>query len=265
MSLLSRIADRLILQPTTHFIETQDQEQKWIQTQTGKVELWIVRDSGSNSNSEPSNTTTPLLMLKFPGTGGRAERSSGFPANLWSNFKTETWTVNHRGYGGSDSPASLQNFTETCDALWEATQTQFPGRKILLYGNSLGCISAMYLAAQRPAAGLFLRNPPALARIIATRPRYSRWSFGLSKLIANQVPDQLDTVANAAKCSAPCLFVCSERDTVVPPRYQNMIIDAFAGPQRTFQIEAADHADPIPEHQTDDFLSALGWLGEQIL
>ena len=44
-----------------------------------------------------------------------------------------------------------------------------------------------------------------------------------------------------------------------------MIIDAFAGPQRTFQIEAADHADPIPGHQTDDFLAALGWLGEQIL
>jgi len=100
--------------------------------------------------------------------------------------------------------------------------------------------------------------------MIATRPRYSRWSFGFSKLIANQIPAQLDSVANAAKCSAPCLFVRSEQDTVVPPRYQDMIIDAFGGPHREFEIQAADHADPIPEHQHDDFLEAIGWLGDQI-
>lgn len=260
MTLLSRIADRLILYPSTDFIDAADKTQKWIQTKTGKVEVWINDDSNAESTANP----TPLLMLKFPGTGGRAERSSGFPANLLPNFKTETWTVNHRGYGSSDSPASLQNFTETCDALWDTAQTKFPDRKILLYGNSLGCISALYLAAKNNPAGIFLRNPPPLARMIATRPRYSRWSFGFSKLIANQIPVQLDSIDNAAKCSAPCLFVCSEQDTVVPPRYQNMVIDAFAGPRREFQIKAADHADPIPEHQHEDFLEAIGWLGEQM-
>lgn len=261
MALLSRIADRLILCPTTDTIDAPEKRQKWIQTKTGKFEVWINDDSNSES---PTEEPIPLLMLKFPGTGGRAERSSGFPANLWPNFETETWTVNHRGYGGSDAPASLQNFTETCDALWGAAAEQFPDRKILIYGNSLGCISALYLAARYKAAGLFLRNPPALAQIIATRPRYSRWNFGLSKFIANQVPDQLDSIANAAKCSAPCLFVCSEQDTVVPPSYQSMVISAFDGPNQTFQIQAADHADPIPEHQHDDFLAAIAWLGEQI-
>jgi len=142
MTLLSRIADHLILCPTTNFIDAPEKKQKWIQTETGKFEVWIDDDSDTESTTNPQ---TPLLMLKFPGTGGRAERSSGFPANLWPDFKTETWTVNHRGYGSSDSPASLQNFTETCDALWDAAQTQFPDRKILLYGNSLGCLSALYL------------------------------------------------------------------------------------------------------------------------
>ena len=261
MTVLSRIADRLILCPSTDFIDTEGKTQKWIQTKTGKAEVWIV----GNENSEPTTSPpTQLLLLKFPGTGGRAERARSFPAHLWTDFETETWTINHRGYGRSDGPASLKNFTDTCDAFWEAAVEQFPNRKILLYGNSLGCISALYLAAKNSPAGIFLRNPPPLAQMIATRPRYSRWSLGLSKLIANQVPDQLDSVANAAKCSAPCLFVCSEKDSVVPPNYQNLIIDAFGGPLQKFQIEAADHADPIPEHQHDDFLSAIAWLGDQL-
>lgn len=259
MTLLSRIADRLILHPTTHFIETQDKERKWIETATGKVEIWIVETPAVASTDHDS-----LLMLKFPGTGGRAERAGGFPAQLWPDFQTETWTINHRGYGESSPPASIQNFTESCDAFWNAAVQQFPDRKVLIYGNSLGCISALYLAARHSVAGLFLRNPPALAQMIATRPRYRNWSFGFSKWIANQVPDQLDSVANAAKCKAPCLFVCSEKDTVVPPEYQNLVIDSFQGPQQSFTIQDGDHADPIPDHQQDDFISAIQWLREQI-
>lgn len=261
MTFLSRLADRLILCPSTDFIETEGRTQKWIQTQTGRVEVWIV----GNENLEPTtNPPLQLLLLKFPGTGGRAERARSFPANLWNDFAAQTWTINHRGYGGSDGPASLENFTQTCDAFWDAAVQQFPNHKILLYGNSLGCISALYLAARNSPAGIFLRNPPALAQMIATRPRYSRWSFGLSRLVANQIPKQLDSVANAARCTAPCLFVCSEKDTVIPPHYQEMVIDAFAGPQQTFQIQAANHADPIPEHQHDDFLQAIAWLGNEI-
>ncbi len=261
MSLLSRIADRLILHPTTHDIDTQDKERIWIETGSGKVEAWIVRSPRSVAATAK---TTKLLLLKFPGTGGRAERAGAFPAQLWPDFETETWTINHRGYGGSSPPASIQNFTETCDAFWESALQQFPNRKVVLYGNSLGCISALYLAARHSAAGLFLRNPPALAQMIATRPRYTRWSFGFSKLIANQVPDQLDSVANAANCQTPCLFACSEKDTVIPPEYQNMVIDSYQGPHRKFIIEDADHADSIPDHQQEDFLSAIQWLGEQI-
>jgi len=239
MSLLSNLADRLILCPSTDFIDAEDRERKWIETETGKVEAWTVRTPAANADTHPAE-------------------------NLWADFETETWTINHRGYGGSSSPASLKNFTETCDAVWDAAVKQFPDRKILLYGNSLGCISALYLAAKNGAAGVFLRNPPALAQMIATRPRYCWWSFGLSKLVANQVPDQLDSVANAALCQTPCLFVCSELDTVVPPKYQDMVIASFAGPHQKFVVKGANHADRIPDHQQEEFLSAINWLGEQI-
>ena len=100
--------------------------------------------------------------------------------------------------------------------------------------------------------------------MIATRPRYSKWSFGMSKWIANQIPAQLDSVANAKNCQSPCLFVCSEKDTVVPTVYQNQIVDAFEGPHKKFIIQGADHADAIAEHQAEDFIAAIDWLGDQI-
>ena len=90
MTLLSRLADRLVLQPTTNPIDTENRERKWIETPSGKIEIWICR-----SPAETSTQTTPLLMLKFPGTGGRAERARNFPAHLWPNFETEVLSLIH--------------------------------------------------------------------------------------------------------------------------------------------------------------------------
>ena len=257
MSLLSRIADRLIIKPTTHKIDTEDREQKWISTATGKVEAWVVR----TPRDQPS---TKIVMLKFPGAGGRAERAREYPTHLWKSIESEVWTINHRGYGGSDGPGTIQNMAETCEGVWKAAREDFPDRKIVLYGNSLGCLSALYLAARYPAAGIFLRNPPPLAQMIATRRRYTWWSFGFSKLIAKQVPIELDSTKNAGRSTAPALFVCAEKDTVVPPSFQDRIISAYHGEHRCFIIEGADHHHRIPEKQESDYVELLLWLESAI-
>ncbi len=260
MTFLSRLADRLILQPTTHPIDTEEREQKWIETPGGKIETWVCRSTAGDSCADPAQA----VLIKFPGAGGRAERARAYPAHLWTDIETEVWTVNQRGFGGSVGEASLQNFAESCDAVMSAIKTEFPDRQIVLYGNSLGCISALYLAARHPVAGVFLRNPPPLSQMIATRPRYAWWSFGGSKLIAKQVPAALDSIANAKQCSSPVLFVCSEQDRVIPPKFQQMIIDSYGGEFRKFVIEKADHHHRIPEHQEAEYIGQVKWLGQKI-
>ena len=255
MALLSRMADRLILQPSTHFIDPEGLERRLISSSGGDVEAWVCR----LESLEPKNL--PIVILKFPGSGGRAERARTHPVELWPHVSAEVWTINHRGYGGSHGPASIQNFAQTCEAVWSDVVNEFPDRQILVYGNSLGCLSALYLTARYPVAGAYLRNPPALAQMIATRTRYTWWSFGFSKLVADQIPASLDAVENASRSSCPALFIQSELDRVIPPRYQEMVAGPYGGKVHQFVMRGVDHHHGIPEDQQEQYVDAVKWLG----
>ncbi len=259
MTLLSRLADRFILQPTTHHVDPQDLVRREIATPTGKVEAWTI---AADSNTESVNK---FMLLKFPGTGGRAERSGLHPSEAWPDIQCRSWTINHRGYGGSDGPATIQNFPETCDAVHSEAKRALPDHKIVVYGNSLGCLSALYVAARYSVAGAYLRNPPPLAQMIATRPRFSAWSFGLSKLIANQIPAALDSISNAGQTTCPALFIQSELDRVIPTSYQDQVIEAYGGEVRKLVLRGADHHNRAAESQLGEYTEAVKWLGQQIV
>lgn len=274
MSFLSRLADRMVLQPSVHPIETENRR-VWIATATEKVEAWTLNNRRDEFRSEstdllqqfPPDADLPqqgLVLLKFPGTAGRAERSGLHPANGFCN-ETEVWTINHRGWGASPGPASLQNFAETADAVWDHIKSAFPDRKVIVYGNSLGCLSALYLAATQSVDGLYLRNPPPLKPLIATRPRYRLPSLGFSALVAGQIPDQLDAIENARRCRCPALLVTSACDSVVPPKYQQMIFTVYGATKRIFTLADAGHASPCPDDQQVDYLHAIRWLEKETL
>ncbi len=249
--MLARIADKLILQPTRDPIDTEDRQRHWIDTETGGVEAWAVRtETGDRSDID-------LLAIKFPGTGGRAERGGPHPFELWPELNAEVWTINHAGYGGSAGNASMQNLAGTCDHVWTHVTDIHPEIPIVLIGNSLGCLSALYLSARRPAAGLFLRNPVPIHQMISTRPRYNWWNFGMARLLANQIPAELDAVKNARDSNCPLLMVRSERDRVVPEKYQLQILESYAGQKTQFVIVGADHHHGIDESQYVDYRETL--------
>jgi len=265
MSLLSKIADRLVLCPSTHPIDSGDNRRELIfSDQNVEIETWVSR-FGDFENTPPANR---LVVLKIPGTGGRAERASIHPAELLTGPQSnstlaagEVWTLNHRGYGGSTGPASMQNFVATLESFYDRIESLFPTETKLVTGNSLGCLSALYLAARKDINSILLRNPPPLKQLISKRPKYNWWSLGGAKLIAGKIPHELDAIENAAKSKCPALFVTSEKDTLVPVAFQQQIIEAYAGQKRQFILEGADHDHQLPEHQQDDYLAAIDGLG----
>jgi len=207
MSLLSKLADRLVLQPSTDPIDTGDRERNVLDVLGREVEAWVVRSPAE------SVTAKHVVAIKFPGAGGRAERGGPHPFEVGNDVAAEIWTINHAGYGGSSGAATLANFAATCDAAYQSIVPKFPNSTIVVVGNSLGCVSALYVASRFKVDGLFLRNPVPLQQMISWRPRYNRWNFGMAKYLARTIPDALDAVANAANCSAPAFFVQSEMDT----------------------------------------------------
>ena len=268
MSLLSKIADRLILCPSTQPVDAGDNRRELIFDSDGiEIEAWV--STWGNFESAPPERR--LVGLKIPGTGGRAERGTVHPCELMINPEKQTpfsaaevWTLNHRGYGGSTGPASLENFVPTIEAFWDFVEQRYPTEKKLAIGNSLGCISVLHLSTWKDIAAILIRNPPPVQRLISDRPKYNWWNFGTAKHIANQVPELLDSLTNASIAKCPALFVTSEKDRVVPVKYQNEIMHSYLGDVKQFVIEGADHHHRIPEHQEAEYLAAIDWLHERL-
>ncbi len=250
MSFWLRIADRLILENTRHPIDPENRQRQVVPSRFGQLEFWTWSEpaaSGDRAN---------LFALKFPGTGGRAERGGPHPCDVLSPGDFEVWTINPPGYGGSDGVASLANMVETAETGWRTVHDRADDRPVLVVGNSLGCLYALYVAARYPVAGVFLRNPVPLTQLIMAR--YAWWNLWLgARMICRQVPAEMDAIDNAQHAVAPLMFVRSERDRLVPHKLQKLIWDAYAGPKREFVIHDADHHDPLDEGQFESYRQAL--------
>jgi pimeloyl-ACP methyl ester carboxylesterase len=137
-------------------------------------------------------------------------------------------------------------------------------KPILVTGNSIGTTCALYLAARRPMAGLLLRNPPPLKQLIIGE--YGWWNLSLgARVVAAGVPRELDSIANAARAKVPAVILTSGKDHVVPPAYQQRIIDAYAGAKRIVRDAEADHSTPLSPEIERDYLAALEWLEREAL
>ena len=86
----------------------------------------------------------------------------------------------------------------------------------------------------------------------------------MARLIAKQIPGCLNPQKNAQQSHCPTLLVQSECDGLVPPRFQNLIADSYAGELKKVVLKAADHGSPVPEQQVEEYIKAVQWLGERI-
>jgi pimeloyl-ACP methyl ester carboxylesterase len=255
--LLSRLADRLVLCPTRHPIPVAGKSRRLIEVDDDRVEIWTHR------NGDHSTEDAELFVLKFPGAGGRGERGTDHPVDFWPDLKSELWTVNPPGYGCSSGRARLAKLPRVADAAYGSLSQVADGRPILVSGNSLGTATALYTAAHHDATALVLRNVIPLRQLIAGH--HGKRSLWLGAwLLSRAVPQPLDSIANATRATAPCVFVVSGRDRTVPPHYQQRVIDAYAGPRRVMLLATADHADFLTDEEKLRYAEQLAWLREQL-
>jgi pimeloyl-ACP methyl ester carboxylesterase len=256
--LLHRLLDKLVLCPTRHPIPVAGRSRRLVEVDGDRVEIWIHR------NGEHSTEEAELFVLKFPGTGGRAERGTDHPVEYWPDVRGELWTVNPPGYGCSSGRAGLAKLPPVADAVYQALSGVAAGRPILVAGNSLGTATSLYTAAHHDVACLVLRNVIPLRQLIAGHHGWKSLWLG-AWLVSQVVPQQLDCLANAARSRVPCVFVMSGRDRTVPPAYQQPVIDAYAGPHRVMLLAEADHADFLTDDEKLRYAGDLAWLRSQVL
>ncbi|HEX8522620.1 MAG TPA: alpha/beta hydrolase [Tepidisphaeraceae bacterium] len=222
------------------------------------IEVWTSRSEAAR-NDEPEG-----FVLEFCGNATRAEHIASFVPARWKRVKVETWVVNYPGVGGSGGKRSLSAIPSAAVGVYDVLKVRAGTRPVFVEANSLGTTAALHVAAERPVAGCILQNPVPLRKLlIGEHGWWNAWLIALP--VALQVPRELDSIANAARCKAPAIFLLADHDEVVPPKYHKMITDAYAGPKEFITLVNATHNDSVPreaEVQLQQQLEAL-WARSQ--
>ena len=244
-----RLASRLILRPTRNLLDTTHLQRVVVDVRGLQQELFL-------STQVEAGIVPAVWILKIPGSSGRAEYATAFPAELLP-FPTAVVTWNPPGYGASQGEANLKLVGELLPEVVEACARKLGWDSIplLVIGTSLGAALALYLSTQRPVAGLILCNPPSLPELM---PRYNRWwNFGCGgSWLARSIPAPLQTITLAQRANVLA-------DEVVPAGLQKQFADSYAGPLRRLEIEEANHNLRLTDVPRQDMNSALHWLLEQ--
>src|SRR5439155_322749 len=146
-------------------------------------------------------------ILRFYGNADRAERWVAAEAEEWNDRAVEVWGMNYPGFGGSTGPARLSLLGPAALAAFDELKRHATNQPIVVFGASIGATAALHVAANRPAAGLILQNPPPLREIILRR--FGWWNLWLlAGPVALQIPRDLDSVSSAKAIRTPANFSC---------------------------------------------------------
>jgi len=251
---LAPLPDRLVLFPSTYRIDAGAAVRKSIPFQAGELEVWTSRSALAQQRGQPE-----LFVLRFYGNADRADRWVAAEAEMWNNRAVEVWGMNYPGFGGSTGPTRLAKLGPAALTTFDELQKVAGSRPIVVFGASLGTTTALHIAAHRKIAGLILHNPPALRQIILRQ--FGWWNLWLfAGPMAYKIPSDLDSVANARTSHVPAIFLLAENDEVVAPRFQQMVVNAYAGEKRIISLPGAGHNSPIEGTALADFHHALDWL-----
>src|SRR5688572_11015602 len=222
-------ANRMLLHPSRHAIDAGDAVRLTFPHNGRAIEIWSARSPALAQNAEPR-----AFVLEFCGNATRAEEIAQFVAQRWQKHPVEVWVMNYPGFGGSEGRAELKTIAPSAMATYDELARRASGRPIFIEANSMGTVPALHVAAERPVAGLVLQNPPPLRRLILGR--YGWWNLWLAAgPIALQIPKELNSLDTGRRARAPAVFLTGDADSLVPPKYQQLVIDAYAGPKRVIK------------------------------
>jgi hypothetical protein len=104
-----------------------------------------------------------------------------------------------------------------------------------------------------------LHNPVALRQIILRQ--FGWWNLWLfAGPMAQKIPRSLDSIANAKTTRAPAIFLLAENDEVIAPKFQHLVVEAYAGEKRSILLAGAGHNSPLEGASIANFHQTLDWL-----
>jgi pimeloyl-ACP methyl ester carboxylesterase len=252
--IFGHLPDHLILFPTRAPVGAGGAVRKTLPFENGDLEVWTAKSRRAQQQGRAD-----VFILRFYGNADRADRWPAAEAEMWSDRAVEVWGMNYPGFGGSTGPARLSRIGPAAVTVFDHLRDHAGDRPVVVFGASIGATAALHVAANRSVMGLALHNPPPLREMILRQ--FGWWNLWLlAGPIALRLPRALDSIQNARVIHAPAIFLLSEKDEVVAPRFHQLVVNAYAGEKRVIALRGAYHNDPIEGAALTDLNGALDWL-----
>jgi fermentation-respiration switch protein FrsA (DUF1100 family) len=178
------------------------------------------------------------VILYFHGNGGnityRIDRLVRFAQAGYGVLMLE-----YRGYGGNPgTPTETGLYEDAGAAMRFLAEQGISGKRLVLYGESLGTGVAVRMAAREPVGALILEAPYTS---IAAAAQYHYPYIPAALLIW----DRFDSLSLISHVKAPILVLHGGRDVVVPPRFTRELFAAAPEPKEEWYVPDAGHEDLV--------------------
>jgi len=146
------------------------------------------------------------LLIYF---GGNAEELS-WQVGVFARLDATTVLMNYRGFGGSDGSPSVARLVEDASAVVADARTRWgAGRRLILFGRSIGSGLAAQATAAAPVDALILMSPFVS---LADVGRWHMWFLPVRLLLR----DDLDVAETLATLPDRILVLHGTSDDIVP-------------------------------------------------
>ncbi|GAA0872097.1 alpha/beta fold hydrolase [Gangjinia marincola] len=228
MTLLITLQEKIIFLPTTlpqDYSYSFDQDFEEVFIETGEN----VRINGLYFSSEKPKG----LIVYFHGNAGDLSRW-GEIASYFVQFGYDVLVTDYRTYGKSTGELSEKALYQDAEAIYDYAKRRFSEDQITLYGRSLGCTFAAYLASNNQPKQLVLETPfYSLESLVKERfpvipLRYLEYSFPTNTFVE--------------KIDCPVVIYHGTQDEVVPYESGRRLANEFPIGQATLvTLESGGH------------------------
>ncbi len=181
---------------------------------------------------KPTSAQTPGPILIY--FGGNAEEVSWLASTADRYAGWSLLLVNYRGFGRSEGkPGEAELFADALQ-IYDYAAGRADGGRVAVMGRSLGSGVAVYLAAQRPVAGVILVSPYDSVESVA-KGIYPYLPIGL------MLKHRFDSLSRAPAIGAPLLCLVASDDHVIPRPHSERLYAVWGGPRQWREIGPADH------------------------
>ncbi|KAG7206295.1 hypothetical protein KM043_003671 [Ampulex compressa] len=246
----SRIAAKLAFlppEPTYTFIEDEgpkftislSERAEWQYTEREKesVEGFYARTSRGNRIAclfVRCSATARFTILFSHGNAVDLGQMSSFYLGLGSRINCNIFSYDYSGYGVSGGKPSEKNLYADIDAAWHALRTRYgiSPENIILYGQSIGTVPTVDLAARYEVGAVVLHSPLMSGMRVAFPNTKRTWFF-----------DAFPSIDKVPKVTSPVLVIHGTEDEVINFSHGLAIYERCPRAVEPLWVEGAGHND----------------------